>query len=78
MAHVMRDQLDITEAEFWACVAEKTRPARSRVADVSPEAIDASIVFLLITQVGRSEAQVKEMSRQQAIAALNEHWSRPR
>ncbi len=77
-AHVMRDQLDINEAEFWACVQEKTRPARSRVADVLPEAIDASIVFLLITQVGLSEAQVKDMSRQQAIAALNEHWSRPR
>ena len=27
-SHVLRDQLDVSEQEFWACVRDGTRPAR--------------------------------------------------
>ncbi len=76
-AHILRDQLDVTAAQFWACVRDKTPPGRTSLLEVGPEAIDASIVFLLISRAGLSEAEVKAMSKQEAIAALNQFWAQP-
>lgn len=41
------------------------------------EALPADLVHLLITRLGISEAEIAEMTREDAIARMQEHWSKP-
>jgi hypothetical protein len=75
-AHILRDQLDISEPEFWACVQDKVKPDRGEP-QVPAEALPAELVHLLITRIGLSSAEVAKMSRADAITRMLEHWSRP-
>lgn len=74
--HILRDQLRVTEAEFWACVRDQVLPDRGRTEPRPPaDAIPLGVVLALIEHVGLSEDAVREMSRQEAIDRLNEHWA---
>jgi hypothetical protein len=75
-AHVLRDQLDISEAGFWACVQDKVNPDRGQPT-VPAEAIPADLVHLLITRIGLSDAEVASMSKADAITRIQEHWMTP-
>ena len=75
-SHILRDQLDVTEAEFWACVQDKVIPDRGKPT-VPPEALPADLVHLLITRVGLSEAEIAAMTKADAIARMQAYWSRP-
>lgn len=75
-AHILRDQLDVSEAEFWACVQDKVKPDRGEPR-VPAEALPAELVHLLITRLGLSDAEVAKMSKADAIARMQEYWSRP-
>jgi hypothetical protein len=75
-AHILRDQLNVSEAEFWACVQDKVKPDRGEPR-VPAEALPAELVHLLMTQVGLSNAEMASISRADAIARMQEHWSRP-
>jgi hypothetical protein len=75
-AHILRDQLDISEAEFWACVQDKVKPDRGEPR-VPAEALPAELVHLLITQIGLGNAEISKMSKADAITRMQEHWSRP-
>lgn len=72
-AHILRDQLDVNEEEFWACVREDTMPQRSRVETTTPS-IPAGVVAQLLSH-GVAEAEVRLMSRGEAIERLNLIWS---
>jgi hypothetical protein len=77
-SHILRDQLDVTEAEFWACVDERKLPDRGTAADEAPaNALPASLVYQLIHVVGVPEAEVATMTRDRAFAVMTEHWSQP-
>jgi hypothetical protein len=71
--HVLRDQLQVSESEFWACVREGTAPDRG-VPEPPTEALPAELVHLLINRVGLTEAEVAAMTKQQAIARLERFW----
>lgn len=73
-AHILRDQLDVTEAEFWACVEEGETPDRG-TPTVPAGALPAEMVHLLITRVGLAEAEVAGLTKEQAAKRLNEFWS---
>lgn len=73
-AHILRDQLDVTEAAFWACVLEGTRPDRGTAAPPR-ETLPAQLVHLLLTQVGLTDAQVAGMDKAEALARLNQFWT---
>jgi hypothetical protein len=73
-SHILRDQLDVTEDEFWACVRDGVRPDRG-VPELPAEAVPADVVYLLIHRVGLSEAEVAGMSRKDAIARLQQYWA---
>jgi hypothetical protein len=75
-AHILRDQLDISEAGFWACVHDKVKPDRGEPR-VPAEALPAELVHLLITRIGLSDAEVAKMSKADAITRMQEHWTRP-
>ena len=73
-AHILRDQLDADQAAFWTCVRDGTKPDRGE-----PEApagvLPADLVHLLLTRVRLSEAEVAAMSKDQAIARMQQYWA---
>jgi hypothetical protein len=72
-SHILRDQLQVDEEAFWACVRDKTVPGRGT--PIPPAgALPAELVHLLLTRVGLSEAEVSAMTREQAIARLHAYW----
>ncbi|GAB2737121.1 hypothetical protein [Nocardioides pakistanensis] len=76
---ILRDQLEVTEEEFWACVTEGVRPDRGVHDDQVPQnALPAQLVYQLIHQAGISEDEVARMTLQQATAAMAAYWSTPR
>jgi hypothetical protein len=75
-SHILTDQLHVSEADFWACVQDKLKPDRGGPR-VPAEALPADLVHLLITRLGFSDSEVAEMSKSEAIARMQEHWSKP-
>lgn len=75
-SHILRDQLDVSEAELWACVQDRVKPDRGEPR-VPEEALPADLVHLLITRLRLSGAEIAKMSKADAIARMQEHWSTP-
>ena len=75
-SHILRDQLDVDEEAFWACVRDGVKPSRGEP-DIPSEALTAELVHLLITRLGLSSAEVALMSRDEAIAKMQQFWSEP-
>jgi hypothetical protein len=75
--HILWDQLQVSETEFWACVRDGIRPDRGVPAPPS-HALPADLVHLLITKLGIDEWEVASMTRQDAIARLQEYWASER
>lgn len=73
-AHILRDQLEVTAEQFWACVRDSTPPDRGMPA-VPPEALPAEMVHLLLARVGLTEAEVAAMTKAEAAQRLNDYWS---
>jgi hypothetical protein len=72
-AHILREQLQVSEDEFWACVREKKVPQRGRV-EPTAASIPAGVVAQLLSH-GVEESEVRVMSRAEAIERLNLIWS---
>lgn len=76
---ILREQLEVTEDEFWNCVRNKVKPERGPVEEPPPEnALPAQLVYLLIHQAGVPEDQVATMTLPEALEAMNAYWSAPR
>lgn len=73
-SHILRDQLDVVEDEFWKCVQDGIRPKRG-VLEVPAEALPADLVFLLKNRVGLNEAEIAVLSKDEAVARLNQFWA---
>jgi hypothetical protein len=72
--HILRDQLNVDEATFWACVQDGTKPDRGEPTP-PPQALPANLVHLLLTQVRLSESEVAAMSKEEAIARMQRYWT---
>lgn len=72
-AHILRDQIDVSEQAFWACVRDGEKPDRGAPLP-DKAALPADMVHLLITRVGLSEKEVAEMTREEAIVRLQQYW----
>ena len=73
-AHILRDQLDVDLRAFWACVQDKIKPDRGEP-ETPAGALPADLVHLLLTRVHLSEADVAAMSKNQAIARMQQYWA---
>lgn len=73
--HILRDQLAVDEGTFWACVKDGAKPRRGPVHVAPAESIPAGVVFQLIHKAGVPEAEVARLSRDEAIARLQEFWA---
>jgi hypothetical protein len=73
VAHILRDQLVVTESDFWACVEDGILPPRPQ-AEMGPsnEALDAKLVRNLIRKVGLTESQIAGLSKSEAVARWQE------
>ena len=74
-SHILRDQLDVTAAEFWAWVNEGQLPDRGEDDAAPVEAIPVEVAQLLVDRVGLTASHVKSLSRAEAIDRLNEYWA---
>ena len=75
-SHILRDQLAVDAEAFWACVRDGVVPDRGeRRAPPELPPIPAGVVAVLLREVGLSDAEVAAMSRDQAIARVNEYWT---
>ncbi|WP_328990585.1 hypothetical protein OG394_30405 [Kribbella sp. NBC_01245] len=72
--HILRDQLKVDEATFWACVQDGKKPDRGGP-KIPAEALPADLVHLLITRVGLADSDVAGLSKAEAIARLQQYWS---
>jgi len=73
---ILRDQLDISEKQFWDCVQHKVTPPRPGTSPAIPAAgIPAALVYQLLNTVGLEESEVAAMTKEQAVARMTAHWS---
>jgi len=73
-SHILRDQLDVDQATFWACVQDGRKPDRG-IPEPPTEALPADLVHLLLTQVHLNETDVAGMSKEEAIARMQQYWT---
>jgi len=74
---ILRDQLRVTEERFWAVVRGQAE-ARDMVAQPTVEPVPGWLVTRLLFTVGLAEADVANMTADEARAAWLEHQIRPR
>ncbi|MFF7257057.1 cytotoxic translational repressor of toxin-antitoxin stability system [Streptomyces microflavus] len=72
--HILRDQLDVSEDEFWDCVLDGRLPNRGAAA-APMEALPADLVYLLIHRVGLAEETVAGLTKEDAVARLHQYWT---
>lgn len=73
-SHVLRDQLHVSEEEFWACVRDGVKPERGEPRQPA-QALPADLVHLLITRAGVTEAEIAKMSKAEAVSRLQRYWT---
>lgn len=79
VAHILRDQLTVTEDAFWACVEQGILPPRPRPTPRTPVGVvlDAGLVRNLLTRVGLTQAEIAALSKSEAVARWQEWLTRP-
>ena len=73
-SHILRDQLVVTEGEFWDGVIDGKLPDRG-IPSSPKESLPADLVHLLLHRVGLSEAAVSELTKEDAVARLQRYWT---
>src|SRR5262249_9277618 len=73
-AHILRDQLCVDEATFWAAVRQGVQPPRVHAA-ARTTSLPSEVAALLVNRVGLTREQVTALSRQEAIERLNRFWT---
>ncbi|GGN26024.1 hypothetical protein GCM10011578_060320 [Streptomyces fuscichromogenes] len=73
-SHILRDQLVVTESEFWDCVIDGKLPDRG-APSTPKESLPADLVYLLIHRVGLSEETVSELTKEDAVARVQRYWT---
>jgi hypothetical protein len=73
--HILRDQLQVSESEFWACARDGVRPDRGAPEVRRNEQLPADLVSLLIHRVGVPETEIAAMTKAQAVDRVNQYWA---
>lgn len=73
-SHIPRDQLEVSADEFWDCVQNGALPDRGEVAPPA-EAIPVGVVMTLIEQFHIPEAEVRAMTKDEAIRRMVQGYS---
>lgn len=73
--HTLRDQLRVTESEFWGCVNDGEVPPRSQPPAPPSPSLPIGLVDVLVNRVGLSDTEVRGMSVEEAAERLNRYWA---
>ena len=69
IAYILRDQLAVTEVDFWNCVDGGILPPRPHPTPSAPAGpvLDAKLVRNLLTKVRLSQQVISTMTREEAV-----------
>ena len=73
-SHILRDQLQVGQQEFWRCVHDGIPPLRSRPAAPAPS-IPTEVLYLLKQRVGLRDDELAGMTADAAIERLRQYWT---
>jgi hypothetical protein len=75
IAIIFREQLEVSEGAFWACVEKGTLPPRPAPQTEAPpgERLDYKLVRNLMGKVGLNEVEVGSLSREEALRRWTEY-----
>jgi hypothetical protein len=73
-SHILRDQLDVDEKAFWACVQNGAKPGRGEPEEPA-EALPADLAHLLVARLQLSSAEIALLTKEEAIALMQQFWS---
>ncbi|MFC0712512.1 hypothetical protein [Cellulomonas biazotea] len=65
----------MTEDEFWTCVKDRRPPDRSPAPTAPANALPLGLVLTLKRELGLSEGELQTITKDDAVARLNEHWA---
>lgn len=71
---ILRDQLEVSAEEFWDCVTHQVMPDRGQ-AQQPAEAIPIGVIRILTQEARMSEAEVRAMTKAEAIARVGEFYT---
>jgi len=72
---ILRDQLKVTNDEFWDCVQNTVLPDRGGASLASnPKALPLHLLSELIERVGMTPEEAIELSLEEALSRMNEYW----
>ncbi|WP_458690361.1 cytotoxic translational repressor of toxin-antitoxin stability system [Nocardia tengchongensis] len=74
---ILKDQLEVSEAQFWGCVNDRIRPERTSGTVTIPdrEPIPLGVVEKLIRLVNLAPEEIAQLTKDQAVARLNQFWA---
>ncbi|MCU1417069.1 MAG: cytotoxic translational repressor of toxin-antitoxin stability system [Schumannella sp.] len=73
---ILRDQLKVTNDEFWACVQNKVLPDRGgAVAASNPKALPLHLLNELIERVGMTPEDAIALTLEEALQRMNDYWT---
>ena len=73
-AHILCDQLQVSEDVFWTCVTDATPPDRGGRPSPDREPLPAELVHLLTVKARFSDDEVRAMTKAEAIEAAQRYW----
>lgn len=73
-SHILRDQLEVDEPQFWSCVRDGIKPDRG-TPEPPAAALPADLVHMLISRVHLDESKLVGMSKVEAVARLQRYWT---
>lgn len=75
---ILRDQLEVTEDQFWSCVDDGVKPNReTEMTTASANALPLQLVRLLQKDLHLSDDAIARLDRTEALSLLNDYWSLP-
>lgn len=75
VAAILRDQLAVTEDDFWRCVNDGILPPRPRAVTSEPpgEVLDAKLVRNLVRKAGMTEEAIGQLTKADAVARWQQY-----
>lgn len=73
---ILRDQLKVTNDEFWDCVQNKVLPDRGAVIpEPNPKALPLHLLNELIERVGMTPEDAIQLTLEEALQRMNDYWT---
>ena len=72
--HILRDQLDVSETDFWNCLRNGVAPDRGEAVE-EREGLPVDLVYQLVVRFRVPELEVMSMTKAEAVARLQACWA---